>query len=182
MEGCIAVYDKAVNVAQQVMTAKTINRLTLVEREDGQYWIEDPEGGNGMCYLIKGDNLYLSYRNNWLCYSEPCKIINLKTHVTVFSLMNSKVSWDQGYMIHRFQSGTVFYCYSGNDAIRNNKYQMVKSIRDQETFMGLQYLDKQTNKYAKEGEFIFSRNDMIQYKDYYRNGKLVDWNSFNKNL
>ena len=89
MDRCHAVYDKAVSVAQQVMTAKTIDRLTLVERDGGEYWIEDPVGGNGLCYLIKGDYLYLSFRNNWVCYSEPTKIINLKTHVTVFSLMNN---------------------------------------------------------------------------------------------
>ena len=70
------------------MTAKTMGRLTFIEKDEIKYWIEDAEGGNGMCYMIKGDYLYLSFRNNWLCYSEPCKIINLKTHVTVFSLMN----------------------------------------------------------------------------------------------
>ena len=37
-------------------------------------------------------------------------------------------------------------------------------------FMGLQYQDPETKRYEKEGEFIFIRNDMMQYKDYYKNG------------
>lgn len=46
--------------------------------------------------------------------------------------------------------------------------------------MGLQYLDSTTNKYAKEGEFIYQKNNMVYYKDYYKQGKLVDWNQFKK--
>ena len=102
----------------------------FIEKDDKKYWIEDTEGGNGLCQMTKGDYTYLSYRLNWLCYSEPTKVINLKTHVTVFATMNNDVSWDQGYMVHRFQSGTVFYCYSGYDQIRGVKYQLAKSIRD----------------------------------------------------
>ena len=112
------------------MKAKTSGKLKFIEKGNSKYWIEDTEEGNGMCYMIRGDYLYLSFRVNWLCFSEPTKIINLKTKVTVFSLMNGEVAWDKGYMIHRFESGTVFFCYSGHDAIRNNKYQLVKSIRD----------------------------------------------------
>ena len=46
--------------------------------------------------------------------------------------------------------------------------------------MGLQYLNTSTNKYQKEGEFIFTRNDMMQYKDYYKEGSLVNWNEYKK--
>ena len=74
------------------MEAKTAGKLKLVEKDGGKYWIEDTEGGNGMCYLIKGDYLYLSFRNNWLCYSEPTIIINLKNNVTTFSLMNNVIA------------------------------------------------------------------------------------------
>ncbi len=46
--------------------------------------------------------------------------------------------------------------------------------------MGLQYLNSKTNKYAKEGEFVFIRHDMLQYKDYYKIGEQVNWKEYKK--
>lgn len=78
-------------------------------------------------------------------------------------------------MIHRFPSGTVFYCFSAKDKILDRNYQLVKSYRDHETFVGLQLLNNKTHTYEKDGEFVMILNNRIEYKEYFKAGKIVDW-------
>ena len=177
---CLHVMKLAIKVSKEVMKAKSDGKLKYKEHDGGKYWIEDEVNGNGLCFMEKDDYIYMSRRMNFMCYSEPAKMINTKSQVAVFSMLNKTVTWDQGYMIHRFPSGTVFYCFSAKDKILNRNYQLVKSHRDHETFVGLQLLNDKTRKYEKDGEFIMMLNNRVEFKEYFKDGKVVDWKAFKK--
>lgn len=70
---------EGLKVAEEVIDAKAKGKLQMVEKDNGKYWVEDKETGSGLCFLEKGDYIYLSRRNNFICYSEPAKIVNTKS-------------------------------------------------------------------------------------------------------
>ena len=48
--------------------------LKKVSKDDGTYWIEDTEGGNGLCiYSDKSNVTYHSRRKNWKACGFPCR-------------------------------------------------------------------------------------------------------------
>lgn len=85
---------EGMKVAEQVMNAYVSGKLKEVEHDGGKYHIEDITTGTGLCYMEKNDYIYMSRRNNFMCFSEPAKIINKTSSVTVFSMLNKSITWD----------------------------------------------------------------------------------------
>ena len=69
----------AIKVSKEVMKAKADGRLKYKEHDGGKYWIEDEVNGNGLCLMEKAEYIYMSRRMNFMCYSEPAKMINTKS-------------------------------------------------------------------------------------------------------
>lgn len=93
-DNCKLMMKEGMKIADKVMDAYVSGKLKMKEHDGGKYWIEDTETGSGLCFMEKGDYIYMSRRNNFICYSEPAKIVNKKSQVTVFSMLNKTVTWD----------------------------------------------------------------------------------------
>jgi hypothetical protein len=69
---CIRMEKEAREVTHDVERAMAAGKLTLKEIDGEKYWIEDAEGGNGLCILQTKDNEYMySRRMEWQTHGFP---------------------------------------------------------------------------------------------------------------